>query len=117
MTVSHPYLAGRLEKVLPRRFRLALFVLAQMTMATHAQGQPDPESWLKEAEDAFGRVTYYTAIFHKQQRVEGKLLQEETILIKFRKPGSLYMRWVASPYKGGELLYVEGWNNNPEYRF
>ena len=77
-----------------------------------ARGQTEPEKWLKEAEDAYGRVTGYTAIFHKQQRVKGKLLQEETILIKFRRPFSLYMRWIAAPYKGSELLYVEGWNGN-----
>ena len=68
--------------------------------------------WVHEAEDAYGRVTCYTAVFHKQQRVDGKLLPEETILIKFRRPFSLYMGWIAEPYKGSELLYVEGWNDN-----
>ena len=58
------------------------------------------------------RVTSYTAVFHKQQRVAGKLLPEETILLKYRKPLSLYMRWTKAPYKGSELLYVEGWNEN-----
>ena len=86
--------------------------LVLMTTIGRAMGQTDPENWLKEAEEAYDRVTSYTAIFHKQQRVEGKLRQEEAIFIKFRRPASLYMRWIAEPCKGSELLYVEGWNDN-----
>ncbi len=71
----------------------------------------DPEEWLREAEAAYDRVTSYTAVFHKQQRVAGKLLPEATILLKCRKkPFSLYMKWIRAPYKGSELLYVAGWN-------
>lgn len=73
----------------------------------------DPEEWLREAEAAYDRVTTYTAVFHKQQRVAGKLLPEETILLKCRKnPFSLYMNWIRAPYKGSELLYVAGWNED-----
>jgi len=83
-----------------------------LTATGVAQDQTDPEKWLQEAEAAYCGVTNYTAIFHKQQRVDGELLQEESILIKFRNPFSLYMRWVAVPYKGCEVLYVQGWNAN-----
>lgn len=72
----------------------------------------DPEKWIKETEAAYGRITSYTAVFHKQQRVAGKLLPEETILLKFKKPFSVYMKWIKEPYKGSELLYVRGWNEN-----
>lgn len=90
----------------------ALFVLALMMPAGSAPAQANPAKWLREAEDACGRVTSYTAIFHKQQRIEKKLLQEETMHIKFRRPFSLYLKGVDAPNKGSELLYVEGWNNN-----
>ncbi|HLQ26510.1 MAG TPA: DUF1571 domain-containing protein [Acidiferrobacterales bacterium] len=71
-----------------------------------------PEKWLKEAEAAYAGITSYTAVFHKQQRVAGKLLPEETMFLKFKKPFSLYMKWIKQPYKGGEVLYVKGWNEN-----
>jgi len=74
--------------------------------------KPDAEMWIAEAEAACARVTSYTAVVHKQQRVAGKLLAEETILLKFKKPFSLYMKWIKAPYKGSELLYVAGWNEN-----
>jgi hypothetical protein len=83
-------------------------------MAAHggATNEPDPEEWLKEAEAAYDSVTGYTTVLHKQQRVAGKLLPEETILLKYKKPLSLYMKWIKAPYKGSELLYVTGWNGN-----
>ncbi len=76
------------------------------------QDQTDTVTWLHEAEAAYAGVADYTAVFHKQQRVAGKLMQEETILLKFKNPFSLYMRWIAAPYKGCEVLYVQGWNAN-----
>src|SRR5512134_1995984 len=90
----------------------ALLVLAATAAHGGAADRPDPEEWLREAEAAYDRVTSYTAVFHKRQRVAGKLLPEETILLKYRKPLSLYMRWIKAPYKGSELLYVAGWNQD-----
>ena len=89
----------------------ALLALAAIA-AQGTAGTPDAEAWLREAEAAYGNVTSYTAVFHKQQRVAGKLLPEETIFLKFRKPSSLYMKWVKAPYRGSELLYVPGWNED-----
>ena len=77
-----------------------------------AADKSDGEDWLSEAEAAYGKVTSYTAVLHKQQRVAGKLLPEETILLKYKKPFSVYMKWIKAPYKGSELLYIAGWNQN-----
>ena len=86
-------------------------MLVATAIPAGATDKPDAEAWLREAEAAYDRVRSYVAVFHKQQRVAGKLLPEETILLKFRKePFSLYMRWIEAPYKGSELLYVAGWN-------
>jgi hypothetical protein len=90
----------------------ALFVLAAMAAHGGATDKADPEEWLREAEAAYDRVRSYTAVLHKQQRVAGKLLPEETILLKYKKPLRLYMKWIKAPYKGSELLYVAGWNEN-----
>ncbi len=89
----------------------ALFIIALSTMG-NAEEKGDPQRWIREAEAALVQVENYSAIFHKQERVEGKLLEEETILFKFKKPFKVYMKWTKSPYKGREALYVEGWNNN-----
>jgi outer membrane lipoprotein-sorting protein len=91
----------------------AVFVITAMAAHGAETVHPDPEAWLVKAEAAYGRVDSYTAIFHKQQRFAGKLLEEENIFLKFRKkPYSLYMKWVTEPFKGSELLYVSGWNED-----
>ena len=82
----------------------AAFVFVALVAHGGAADKPDPEQWLSEAEAAYDKVTRYTAIFHKQQRVAGKLLPAETIVLKFRKPSSLYMKWIREPYEGSELL-------------
>jgi hypothetical protein len=89
-----------------------LFVFFALVAHGGATDKPDPAQWLSEAEAAYAKVTSYTAIFHKQQRVAGKLLPEETIALKFRKPSSLYMKWMKEPYEGSELLYEVGQNED-----
>ncbi|MBN2035634.1 MAG: DUF1571 domain-containing protein [Chitinispirillaceae bacterium] len=90
----------------------ALFVLAGVLTNNGTSAEVDPEEWLREAEAAYSSITSYTAVFHKQQRVSGKLLPEETIFLKYKKPCSLYMKWLKKPYQNSELLYVAGWNKN-----
>jgi hypothetical protein len=91
---------------------LSLFLIIALNTTAKAEKQIDPERWIREAETTLRQVENYRAIFHKQERVEGKLMEEETVLFKFKRPFKVYMKWVKGPYKGRELLYVEGWNNN-----
>ncbi|MFZ0929916.1 MAG: DUF1571 domain-containing protein [Syntrophobacteraceae bacterium] len=65
-------------------------------------------SFLEQMELSYAKVNDYQAIFHKQERLEGKLLPEETILLKFQKPLKIYMHWIGELLKGQEALYVQG---------
>ncbi|HYA41625.1 MAG TPA: DUF1571 domain-containing protein [Syntrophobacteraceae bacterium] len=67
---------------------------------------------LELMEASYAKVNDYQAVFRKQERVEGKLLPEETILLKFQKPLRIYMNWISDPLRGQEALYVEGKNDN-----
>ncbi len=101
MIVTHTSASCMLFRIsLLAIIRILLIHIAMMSFPGNARGQTNPECWLKEAEAAYHSVTNYTAVFYKRQRVDNKLLREETILIKFRKPFSLYMVWTASPHKG-----------------
>lgn len=57
---------------------------------------------------AYAGVNDYTTTFYKQERVGGRLLDEERIALKFQKPLKVYMRWVGKAHKGREALYVQG---------
>jgi hypothetical protein len=67
---------------------------------------------LEQMESSYARVKDYQAVFHKQERLEGRLLPEETIILKFQKPLKIYMNWTGEPSKGTEALYVQGEYDN-----
>jgi outer membrane lipoprotein-sorting protein len=91
---------------------MMLLSLAVTATSAHGKEKVDPENWIRDMEEAYARIDNYTAIFHKQERLNRRLLEEETIFIKFKKPFKVYMKWTKDPYKGREALYAEGWNGN-----
>jgi len=72
----------------------------------------DPKALLYAMEDAYSKVRDYTLTLVRRERVKGKLLAQETMQVKFRKPYSTYIRWTGSVYKGREALYIRGKNDN-----
>lgn len=56
----------------------------------------------------YAEIKDYTAILYKQERLGKNLQGVETIVLKYReKPKSIYMKWIAGPWTGRELLYNE----------
>ena len=78
-------------------------------------GRPAKEILLKtlEAADrAFRRIASCTMTFRKQERINGKLLPEQTYFLKVRHdPFAIYMKCLK-PVNGRELIYAEGQNDN-----
>jgi hypothetical protein len=89
---------------------LSLFLL--FSPPAGAYEQTDIDSWLGHARTLLSKTDSYTAIFHKQERIQQKLTEEETIFLKFRRPFNVYMKWIRHPYKGRESLFREGNNEN-----
>lgn len=86
---------------------LSVFVF-QGQATTHAKQTRKPISVLpvvEEAREFYEKITDYTCVLLKQERIDGKLRDMETILLKFRKPNDIYMGWIEKPFKGQELLY------------
>jgi len=75
-----------------------------------APRKPPVLAMVEEAEKILLRAQSYTSVFHKVERVRGKLLPEEVMFLKFRKPFSIYMKWTGKHGRANELMYVEGWN-------
>jgi len=91
----------------------AFFMFAMMAVNVNAsQEKVLPTKWIDEAEMKLAQIDNYTSFFHKQERIKGKLKEEEVVFLKFKKPFKIYMKWVKDPGKGREALYVEGWNRN-----
>lgn len=77
-----------------------------------AQGNIQLENWIYEAESALEKVDNYTAILHKQERLNGQLNDESTFFIKFKKPFKIYIKWMNDPHHKREAFYVYGENGN-----
>jgi len=77
-----------------------------VALALPATASEDTLQLLKTMARHSERIRDYTAVFHKQEVVKGKLLPQENIFLKFQKPFSVYMRWLEGPFEGQEVLYV-----------
>jgi len=99
----------RSEFIMTRsRVSFAFPILASLlvALALPVAAAEDTLQLLKAMARHCERIKDYTAVFQKQEVVKGKLLPQENILLKFRKPFSVYMRWLEGPYEGREVLYV-----------
>ncbi len=94
------------------QFLVLLFAVALAAPVAAGGDKIDPAQCFKEAQAVLAQTDSYTAIFHRRERINGKLREEETAFFKFKKPFKLYMKWGKEPSKGLEVLYIEGWNNN-----
>jgi len=94
MTKSHAFLA----------FSVMISLLVALALPVTAS--EDTLQLFKAMARHSERIKDYTAVFHKQEVVKGNLLPEENIFLKFRKPFSVYMRWLEGPHEGREVLYV-----------
>ena len=62
---------------------------------------------LDKMDSSYSRVNDYVGVFHKQERICGKLNERETALFKFQKPFKVYMKFIGGPSTEAEALYVE----------
>jgi len=61
---------------------------------------------------AAAQLKDFTATFHKKE-FKGKQLPQELIELKFRAaPRGVYLKWVGSNYRGQEVLWQRGWNDD-----
>src|SRR2546430_17739440 len=100
--------SGR-RKSLSRATTVMLLVLG---IASRAAAGDEPARLLLGMETAYARVHGDPARFVRQEVVDGELRPREEALLKFRRPGLIYLRWVAGPPVGRQILFVPGKNHD-----
>jgi hypothetical protein len=106
------------EKMLQRRSISDLSIRVAMVLGTFCIGIGAPSVGASDSkailrlldgmDSSYSRVNDYVAVFHNQERIDGKLDKGQTVLFKFQKPFKVYMKFDDGPSKGTEALYVEG---------
>jgi outer membrane lipoprotein-sorting protein len=86
-----------------------LSALAVLALGAAASAPPeDPTALLLRMEAAYAAVGDYTARFIRQERIGSDLRPREEALLKFQRPGRIYLRWLDGPRRGRQLLFVPG---------
>jgi len=86
-----------------------------MDIGVPSAGAFDPReilTLLDEMDSSYSRVNDYVGVFYNQERIDGKLDDGQTSLVKFQKPFKVYMKFIEGPSKGTEALYAEGSYDN-----
>jgi hypothetical protein len=86
---------------------VALALVLALLAPPRAAGGADASvvALLEAMEPAYARVSAYTARFIRQELVGGRLRPREEALLKFQRPHRFYLRWIAGPPAGREMLY------------
>ena len=100
----------KLLKLLNIPVALLLAAVLAPGLAWAAEGTGELMTIVNQVEEGYAKVQDYTATFLKQERVEGRLRDQERISIKFQKPFKVYMKWLEVNVK--EALYVQGAYSN-----
>jgi hypothetical protein len=82
--------------------------------AAAAHPLDQPLEWLYEARKNYAAKKDYVCTLVKQERVQGRLQEQNIILLKFRaEPFSVNMRWLAPREQSGqEVSFINGRNGN-----
>jgi hypothetical protein len=89
--------------------------LPKPTISNDDLARTDPLALLQMALQRYQKsVSDYQCIFTKQERIRGKLGQEQQIQVRFREmPFSVLMEWTRNAGDAKRVLYVQGlWQNN-----
>jgi hypothetical protein len=86
----------------------SLLVLLALGRAPAAASSQEVLGIVADMEAAYARIQDYTARLVKRERIKDKLRDPEDILLKFREPGKIYMRWMGSDVPGRQILFVRG---------
>jgi outer membrane lipoprotein-sorting protein len=88
---------------------LAAACLAQPAAAGEGFGLAQAREVMDRMARAYHEVRDYRCTFYKQIYYQDEgLSSRDRILFKFRKPFSVYMRWLNEPHAGREVIYVAG---------
>jgi len=80
--------------------------------ARAAAPPPEIQQALERMRSASAALTQYTYEFRREEWKDGKQLPPQLMQVKFRKPLDVYLQWTGDAYKGRELIYRQGWNDN-----
>jgi outer membrane lipoprotein-sorting protein len=91
----------------------ALYALACTASWAVAAGHPVPfAEVISEMQQAYDRVDHYTATFLLQERIDRELRPHQHVMLKFKRPQKIYLRWLQGKHEGRQAIYPAGVDAN-----
>ena len=87
---------------------VALILTADATMAS----PEEVDVLLNDTIERFQHISDYTCILEKKVNKNGTTYYDPKIFVKYKKPAKYYFKWEEGRFKGQEVIYAEGENNN-----
>lgn len=87
-----------------RTFALVFQLLLVPALSAMA-APPDAGALINRAVRRFEALNDYTCVLTREELIGDKLVRQENIIYKFRKPFSVYMKWTTGKEKGIEVIY------------
>lgn len=77
-----------------------------------AQAAEDPAAVMERVKDAVACICEYSCILSKRELVGSRVIQENGIVLKVKRPGRIRMEWTQGSDRGRVAVYVEGRNDD-----
>jgi outer membrane lipoprotein-sorting protein len=77
-----------------------------------AQTNDNIAAIMERMQHAMASINDYTCLFGKRELLKNEIHQEDSILLKIKKPQHFYMKWTSGPNKDRVVIYVSGRNKN-----
>lgn len=81
-------------------------------LSTESKTHSEMLQMLYSMEEAYSSVEDYSTVLLRQERIENELMPEQTIKLYFKKPFSIYMKWIKGPNKGVKAVFRKGHNED-----
>lgn len=66
---------------------------------------------LNKSNHAYEKINCYQTVFIKRERIDNEIILEE-LLLKFKKPFSVYVKWIGNNHHSREVIFIQCENNN-----
>ncbi len=91
-----------------KKIILALLALGLLCTELMAEEKISIDTILTKTIASYEQLHDYTCLLNKRELVKGKILEQKNIMVKFKKPLCIYLKWTEGSDKGNEAIYVQG---------
>lgn len=95
-----------------RNFVILAFIFLLFPQVASASDTEKAISVLKDAKVCVDTLEDYILTLKKQERINGVLHPFDVIFVKWKKPFSIYLKFLDGKDRGREIIYVEGKNRD-----